>query len=151
DKLETSLARSLLRPLGLRTPQFGGIEPLTDPESEALWELTSQQSGSVRRRFISEALQKPAFTRQLRNRAQLALHAAVGLDGQQREVVEKILLDGLREGRAPEEQQVDIALVIALGEPSSPAAATAAHVLTRAMTKATDPYALGELAEGLEA
>jgi serine/threonine protein kinase len=151
DKLEAALARSLLRPLGLRTRSFLSAEPLlTDPEIEALWELTSQQR-ETRRRFVSEALQKPVFTRQLRHRAQLALHAAVGLDVRQREVVERILLEGLREGNAPEEQQVDIALVIALGEPSSPAAATAARVLTQAMSKAPDPDALGPLAEGLAA
>src|SRR5262249_35197333 len=89
DKLETALARSLLRPLGLQSPrlglgepQFWEPEPLTGPETEALWELASQQSESVRQRFVSQALQQPVFTRQLRNRAQLALHAAVGLDVQ---------------------------------------------------------------------
>src|SRR5262249_986309 len=85
----------------------------------------------------------------LRNRAKLALHAVVGLDVQQREVVEKVLLEGLQGGKAPEEQQTDIALVIALGDPSPPAAATAARVLAQAMGKTPDPVALLELAEGL--
>src|SRR5262249_16681838 len=145
DKLETALARSLLRPLG-QTPRF----PPTDPEIEALWELTSQQS-ETRRRFVSEALQKPVFTRQLLLRAKLALHAVVGLDTQQREVVEKVLLEGLQEGKAPEEQQIEIALVITLGDPSPPAAATAARVFARAMGKTSDPSALSLLARGLAA
>jgi hypothetical protein len=52
---------------------------VTDPEREALWELAA--SGErVRLLFIERALQRPLTSRQLRDRADMAVHAATGLD-----------------------------------------------------------------------
>jgi tRNA A-37 threonylcarbamoyl transferase component Bud32 len=151
-ELEIALGRSLLRPLGLQTPQPGKTIPLTDPEIEALWELAGQQKPGVRSRFVSEALQKPVFTRQLHNRPQLALHAAVGLDRHQREVVERLLFERLEEERVPEKQRTDIALVTAmLGELNPRTAAAAGHTLAQAINETTDPSGLGQLARGLTA
>src|SRR5262249_35823290 len=113
DKLETALGRSLLRPLGLQTPEPGKALPLTDPEMEALWELGSQPSEGVRRRFVSEALPSPVFTRQLRNRGKFALHAAVGLEAQRRAEVERLLRERLQAAAVPEDQRTDLALLAA--------------------------------------
>src|SRR5262245_35441614 len=153
DDLETALGRSLLRPLGLQTPGPGKeVLPLTDPEIEALWELASQPSEGVRGRFVSEALRTPVFTRQLRNRAQPALHATVGLDVQRRETVERLLLERLQAEALPEDQRTDLALVaVTLGDLSPQRAAAVGRVLTQAMSKTTDPGALRALARGLAA
>jgi hypothetical protein len=151
-QLETALGRSLLRPLVLDIPLGERTPPLTVPEIEALWELASQQSREVRRRFVSEALKKPTFTRQLRNRASLAIHAAVELDPQLREEVESLLLERLQEGAEPQEQRTNIALVTAaLGGLSPRGASKAARVLTQAMSKNNGPYDLRDLARGLSA
>ena len=77
EKTEETLARSLLRPLGHNS--YGYV---ADPEIEALWELGCLSSGqdAPRLLFIELALQRPMTARQLRNRADLAVHAAVGLD-----------------------------------------------------------------------
>src|SRR5262249_47591970 len=80
NDLEATLARSLLRPLALQ----GGDKPVTDPEWEALWELAADRSGRLGYRFVEEASGGPVTSRQLRDRAALALHAAVGLDEQRR-------------------------------------------------------------------
>jgi hypothetical protein len=152
DKSDTALARSLVRALTAQTTQPGQALPPTPVEIEALWELASQPGERVRLRFATEALQDPLFTRQLRNRAKLALHAAVGLDARQREVVEGLLLERLRHGAVSEEQRTDIALVAAsLGNLSPRAAATAGQALIQAMSKTTDRLTLPELAQGLSA
>jgi hypothetical protein len=154
DELEAALGRSLLSPLGLQRslPASLGVLHLTDQEIEALWELASQRSVGVRNRFVSEALKKPMFTRQLRNRATPALHAAVGLDLGQRKAVEGLLWEPLQQDSVPESQRLDIAFVAAaLGDLNPRLAATAVRTLAHAMTKTTDPYTLGTLAEGLAA
>src|SRR5262249_46295454 len=150
-KLETALARSLLRPLGLQEPLFdGGYPPPTGPELEALWELAGQQREGVRQRFVSEALRSSVFTRQLRRQADLALHAAVGLDLRRHLDVEGLLLARLRESGVPEERRTDIALAAAaLGGLSPPAADAFGRALTQALSKGTDPRHGGELARGL--
>src|SRR5262249_61133723 len=113
-----------------------------DPEVEALWELASQESSGVRRRFVSEALAKPVFSRQLRNRASLAVHAAVGLDTQQREAVEQLLLERLQDAALPEDQRTDVALVAAvLGDLGPRVAAAAGQTLSQAMSEASDDSA----------
>jgi hypothetical protein len=60
NDLETTLARSLLRPLGLRE---GNHQPMTDPEWEALWELASHRGGSLGYRFVEEACKNPVTSR----------------------------------------------------------------------------------------
>jgi serine/threonine protein kinase len=153
-ELEIALGRSLLRPLGPTTPQSRDVvgPPLSDPEIEALWELAGQQSEEIRRRFISEAVQRPSSTRQLRNRAKLALHAAVGLDVRRREEVERLLMAQLHEQAVLEDQRADIAVVAASLEDLSPqAVAAVGRTLTQAMTRTTNPAALYWLARGLAA
>jgi serine/threonine protein kinase len=151
-ELETALGRSLLRPLAPQNLPPGHALPLTDPEIESLRELASLRGEGVRRRFVSEALQRSTFTRQLRIRAELAMHAAVGLDARRREVVEGLLLERLQQEGVSEEQRTDIALIaVDLGGLNPRAAATVARTLPEAMTQTTDPVALSRLAWKLSA
>jgi tRNA A-37 threonylcarbamoyl transferase component Bud32 len=155
-ELEIALGRSLLGPLGLQTAEFGKAMPeampLTNLEIEALRRLATQPRTGVWRHFVSQALQAPALTRQLRNRAPWTLHAAVGLDEKQRDVVERMLLERLQEEGVPEGQRADIALVAAsLGELSPRTATAAARTLTQALSKSSDPFTQVWLARGLAA
>jgi serine/threonine protein kinase len=152
DTLETTLARSLLRPLGLQSPKADEVIPLTDPEIEALWELASTPEESLRMRFIAEGIRNPATTRQLRNRAALAVHATVGLDRRRREEVERRLRERLTAEGIPPEQSIDLALTLAaLDGLSAPGASSAAEILTRAIAKTADQDTLLWLSLGLSA
>ena len=80
DTLEVTLARSLLRPLAVE----GGDNAMTDIEWDALWELARNRDGRVGYRFVEEASRTAGTSRQLHDRAALALPAAVGLDERRR-------------------------------------------------------------------
>jgi hypothetical protein len=109
DQLETTLAISLLRPLGLQ----GREREVTEPEWGVLWQLAANRRGRLGYRFVEEASSSPVTTRQLRNRAALALSAAVGLDEQQRAEVEALLLARLDDPTLGAEQKTDVALAMA--------------------------------------
>jgi tRNA A-37 threonylcarbamoyl transferase component Bud32 len=147
DDLETTMARGLVRPLGLP-----GDRVLADPEIAVLCELAENRNRGERLglRFVEEALQDPLTTRLLRNRAEPAFHAAVGLEPDRRAQVERLLVERLQDPRLSEQQRRDLALAtVALGGPASPVAARLAQALNRAMANTDDANALGELAEGL--
>jgi tRNA A-37 threonylcarbamoyl transferase component Bud32/tRNA 2-selenouridine synthase SelU len=147
DDLETTMARSLLRPLGLHGP-----EPLTDPEVEVLWELAENRVERLGLRFVEEALRERMTTRQLKDRAEPALQAAVGLKPDRRAQVERLLAERLRDPRLSDGQRGDLALVaVALGELEPTVAAGVARALTRTVVNTDDPTALQELAAGLSA
>jgi hypothetical protein len=148
DDLEKTLARSLLRPLALQ----GGDKPMTEPEWEALWELATTRRGRLGYRFVEEASRTPVTSRQLRDRAALALHAAVGLDARRRAEVEARLLARLEDPVLGDEQKTDLALVLSAWEALSNATAVrTARQLTRAMKVSKEPGALEQLARGLSA
>jgi serine/threonine protein kinase len=106
DRLLTSMARSLLSQLGSEfTP--------SNREIEALWQLASSPNESLRLRFVEEALRDPVPTHQLMIRAELALHAAVGLDEGRRKRVEKLLADRLQAKGTTPQQRRDVALLLA--------------------------------------
>jgi hypothetical protein len=148
DELEATLARSLLRPLAVQ----GGDKPMSDPEWLALWELATTRRGRLSYRFVEEALRTPLTTRQLRDRAALALHAAVGLDEQRRAEVEALLLARLGDPTLADPQKTDLALAVAAWDGlSSPALVPAAEQLTRALRQAEDDRALTQLTESLSA
>jgi hypothetical protein len=158
--LETTLARSLLRPLGLQQTTLDRLErrlvlqrgPLTDAEIEALWELAATPSERLGLRFVQEALRSPVTIRQLKNRAEQALHAAVRLDPTKRAQVEQLLFRRLQEPGLDEGRQADLALIaVGLGDLTPTTRARVAQALTQAMAKTTDPDALGALAKGLAA
>jgi hypothetical protein len=154
DELETTLARSLLRPLGVE----GSNRPMTEPEWEALWELATNHRGRLGYRFVEEASRSLLTSRQLRDRAALALSVAVGLDEARRAEVEALLMARLDDPTLGDEQKQDLALAAsALDRLSRPAAARTARQLTRALTDAKGPDArirlarhLSSVATGLE-
>jgi hypothetical protein len=148
EELETTLARSLLRPVALQ----GGDQPVADPEWEAFWDLATSRSNKIRYRFVEEAVRRPVASRQLRDRAALALNAAVGLDPDRRDDVEALLMARLGDGAVGEGQRTDLALVAsALGGLSPAASSRVTRQLASAMKGANDVRVLRSLAEGLSA
>jgi serine/threonine protein kinase len=155
DQLLTALARSLLRPLAVQAGPLGeeGVQwplPLTDPEIKALRELVDNPDERLGPRFVEEALRSPVTTRQLRARAALAMHAAVGLSPDKQEQVEKLLCERLQDSNLDAEQKTDLALVaLDLGELTPTAAIRAVQVFIQAMAKTDDPIVLNECARGM--
>jgi tRNA A-37 threonylcarbamoyl transferase component Bud32 len=146
NRVEDTLAHSLLRPLG------HGPGGLNDVELEALWELAESRSDRLRLLFIEDALRRPDTARQLRNRSASAVHAAVGLDRVRRQRVGDILLARLTDPEVAWSIRAECALTgLALGIPTPAFAAEAARVVAEVMGKTTDPYALRSLAKGLSA
>ncbi len=152
EVLETTLARSLLRPLALE----GGSKPLTEPEWDALRELATSRPGRLGYRFVEDATRAPVTSRQLRDRAAQALQAAVGLDLRQRDEVEKLLLTRLTDPALGAEQKWDLALTLAAWDGlSGTGAVGTARQLVAAMTATNDEAAfqrraaLPQLAQGL--
>jgi hypothetical protein len=151
DEVETTLARSLLRPLALQV-QPGQTPPLSEPEVGALWELAASRDERLGVRFVQEALRGPVQTRQLRGRALYALQAAVALDDARRAKVEKVLAEGLQAPGSTPEQQVDVALTLAqLGVQDSALAGKVAAILTRALSRRPGPFDWQQLAQSLAA
>jgi hypothetical protein len=151
DRLLTSAARSLLRPLALQaaTNQPG---PLAAPEVESLWELAATPEEELRLRFIEEALRSPATTRQLKERRAYALQAAVGLDEARRGRVERLLGDLLGAEGVPAEQRVDLARILAeVGIRDAGVAERAAPALIEAMREAPNAEQAQSLAQDLSA
>jgi tRNA A-37 threonylcarbamoyl transferase component Bud32 len=148
DDLETTLARSLLRPLGTQGDAFA----VTDPEWEALWELAVNRRGRLGYRFVEEAARTPVTSRQLRDRAELALSTAVGLDEQTRAEVEAWFVARLDDPGLPQDEKTDLALAAAAWSGlGSPTAVPVAQQLCRAMKDTKDANALSSLAQHLSA
>ena len=148
DDREATLARSLLRPLALE----GGDRPVTEPEMEALWELAGSRPGQMGYRFVEEATRGPITSRQFRDRAALAFHAAVGLDEQQRARVETLLLRRFADAALTEDHKTILAqAVIALDAVGSPVATGAAPHLLLALSKPQTPTSQRQLDEGFSA
>src|SRR5262249_32257182 len=142
DRLEVSVARSLLRPLALQHDQPGQRQGLTDPEIRALWELASAPDASLRLRVGGEALPEPRTMRRARDSAGYALHAAAGVDEDRRERVEQILAAALRSGKWKGEPMVDLTLALVSLDGLS---RSTASLLVQGMGKDTHFYALQSL------
>jgi serine/threonine protein kinase len=145
EETENTLARSLLWPLG--HPQ----SPVNDIELDALWKLAESPNDRVRLLFVENALETEGKARQLRNRAELALHAAVGLDRQRRQRVEGILVGRLRDVSTSRALREGVALAATQANPSSELAAAAAPLLCEALARETYSSARRSLAQGLGA
>jgi hypothetical protein len=144
--LEMSEVRSLLGPLGLRSG------PLIDPEIKNLWDLAATRDERLGHRLLKEALLSPETTRQLKGRAEPALHAIVRLDPDRRAQAERLLVERLEDSELSVEQREDVVLLaVALGDLSPPAAARVARALTQAMARTDDRDVLLTLARGLSA
>jgi hypothetical protein len=144
EDLEETLARSLLRPLGLRVqfkmtgPMLMGEDagPLSEAEVESLWELAKHPNKRLGLLFIKNALRNSVTIRQLRNRAEFALQAAVGLDREKRAQVEGLLMEHLQDPKLNEHERSDIALIAAaLGDLTPIARRQVAQVLLQGITK----------------
>jgi hypothetical protein len=159
QQAETTLARGILRPLALSsgsplfTNGFRDLEReqgMTEVEWEALWELAASRPGRLGYRFVEEATATPQTSRQLRDRAALALDAAVGLDLKRRDEVEALLLSRLDAPALPEGQKTDLARAAAeWGSLDVPAANRTARQLTAAMKKTRDEVTLRSLARSV--
>jgi hypothetical protein len=115
EGLERALARSLVLPLN---PE--GRETLGEPEAEALWELAQNPGERLWLRFVEEATRTPLTARQLQARSAPALIAAVGLNLDRRDQVERLLAGRLRGSDVSPQQKVDIAATaLELVDPSS--------------------------------
>jgi hypothetical protein len=146
EELETTLARSLLRPLGVRQGS------LTDPEIDALWELARNPEKRLWHRFLEEALRDSVTIQQLKDKGEYILHTAVGLDPDRRARAEELLMERLLEGKRTEAERVDLAfLAVTLGDLTPDAAGRAGHTLAEAVTQTTDRDRLSALVEALAA
>jgi serine/threonine protein kinase len=152
DGLATSVVSGLLGPLALHVQPNQPLPPLSDPEIDVLWELASTEEETLRFRFVEVALREPGPTRQLKDRAAYALHAAVGLNSAWRTRMEQLLEERLRAKGTTPEQRVHVALALAyLGIEDSALAGMVGQALTEAITRTTNPYAQAQLAQGLSA
>jgi ribosomal protein S7 len=143
-ELERTLASGLLRPIGLN------VRSVTDPEVDALW-LVAGGSDQVRDSFIEQALKAPELTRQLGTRADMGVHAAVGLNPRRREDVEVKLLAQLND-RSDSRTHTDCVLIgVALDgwRPEFPGVATRRAL--EKMAQPGDPDALEALAGAVAA
>jgi serine/threonine protein kinase len=150
DELLSSVARSLLRQLAVQVRLNQPLPPLNDQEIEALWDLASSKDERLRLRFVEVALRDSVSTRRLKERAAFAFHAAVGLNGTRRTQIEDLLGKCLQGKDIPREQQEDVALCVAhLGTFDRPLAERTAAILTQAMSRTTETYALVSFSDGL--
>jgi serine/threonine protein kinase len=150
DRLLSSVARSLVRPLGLQVQPDQPLPPLSDPEIEALEELGQTEEEKLRLRFAEEAIRTPVTTRQLRYRAAYALQAAVGLDVSRRQAVERILVKRLSAKGILPEEGTDLSLcLVELGGTGPQTSGKAALALTRAMAETRNVLRRESLSRGL--
>jgi serine/threonine-protein kinase len=146
DKLEAALARTWLTPLAEKPG------PLTDAEIAALTEVASYRNDRLGERFLTEALSDRLGIRRLRSRSAFALHAAVGLDAQKRQEVERRLLRAMEAADLPAESRTDLALAAAeSGQLTPEATGVVAQTLVRAVARTNDSASLQPLVEGLSA
>jgi tRNA A-37 threonylcarbamoyl transferase component Bud32 len=151
DRHVSSMAQSMLRPLASQAAKPGEELPLSDAEIEALWELASTPEDVLRLRFVEEALRTPVTTKQLRDRAEFALHAVVGLDAVRRGRVEQLLAERMQAAKTAEEQG-RIAVILSLfGVRDQAVAGKVGRALAQAMTFTKEPDALMSLASSLAA
>jgi tRNA A-37 threonylcarbamoyl transferase component Bud32 len=148
DGLERTVARSLLAPLAAQ----GSNNAVSPPEWEAMWQLAANRPGRLGYRFVEEAARAPVTSRQLADRAAVALPAAVGLDPEVRDEVETLLVTRLADAAVDAEHQTALARAAAALEGLRGAAAsrTARHLL-QAVKETKEASALQGLAQDLVA
>jgi serine/threonine protein kinase len=146
DRAEEIMARSLLRPLG----HLVFVASVHEAELDALWELAESPSDRVRQLFLEQALRLPGTRRQLRNRRDLALHAAVGLDRTRCQRAVELLLARLDDEREDVMARTDYAeFGLALGDPNPESTKRFARALADVLPRIPDPWTLSALTEGL--
>jgi tRNA A-37 threonylcarbamoyl transferase component Bud32 len=137
DDLEQALARSLVRPLdpGL-VPLVDAVDAegkvLSTPEIEALWELAGTANERLRRRFLEEALRNESTSKQLGNRAEWFVHAAVGMDRRRRTWAEQLFTEGMKDPNKSLRHRTEIAWVcLELAEWGSPIQQASTEVISQ--------------------
>jgi tRNA A-37 threonylcarbamoyl transferase component Bud32 len=116
NKLEGSLARSLMRPL-----DTDNAHPFAEQEAEVLWELAGTDNERLRIRALEEAARSELGATQLRSRSEWALVGAVGLDARRREKAERVLLAAMNDDEKNLRHRTEIAWVlVSLSDEGSP-------------------------------
>ena len=107
---------------------------LSEPESEALWELAEKPGERLWLRYLNEATHDPLRTRQFVARSEPALVAALGLDRLKSDQAVRLLAGHLHESAIPHEQKAGVALVaLQLADRPSPDTREWTAVISRAM------------------
>jgi hypothetical protein len=175
DDLRSRAAQGLVGRLALQAQPDQPLPALSASEIKALWELATTTDEQLRERFVRVALEDSDFTRQLKDRAALALHAAVGLDQNRRTRVEALLGQGIIDSPLPTastrshvgprdennpqvsiglhpRERILVALCLAqLGRLEPARAGKTAALLDQAMKPMTNAVTLLSLARGLGA
>jgi tRNA A-37 threonylcarbamoyl transferase component Bud32 len=137
EKLESTLAESLARPLGY---QDG---PPSLVELDGLWDLAGTDSDRVRLLFFEKALARPDSAARLTRRAELAVQAAVGVDLDRRDRILARVAASLRDGREdPAVREACASLGVALGKPDEAFAREDCRALIEGMARTRDPLEL---------
>ena len=134
DNTERSLAQSLVGPLDSNYMYDAGYrqEPLTLPESEALWKLARFDDNRIWLRFLDEATLDPVTTSQLQSCSQPAMIAAVGLDSLRRTRASELFQKRLRDSSLSLPQRFEIACTaLELEDRSGPVTEEYAKVLSQ--------------------
>jgi hypothetical protein len=134
EEQRTHLAQKLARALDSVRDK-----PLSDGEIVALTQLGKMKDERVRIRFVAEAIRAPETQWRFHNRAPFALHAAVGLDGQRRDIVERLLVERMENEEISREERIGLAFSLAtLGDVNPKAALRAVVALTRVNADSSD-------------
>ena len=145
---ESTLSTSLVRPLGIQE------DKITTPEIAATWDLATLTAtkSALRLLFIKQALGHADTARQLRNRADLAVHAAVGLEPSRRRAVKGLLTNRLQAQNGDFETRVACVLAGTNLDDWDPAfAALAVQEAVGAAGQTNDTLLLDELARSITA
>jgi hypothetical protein len=111
-----------------------GVSTPFPEEITALWALTSRRQDEGVLDQLDEATRDARSAARLRDRADLALHATVGVDTTRRAQVERRLLAVVRDEALPLAHRVDLALLLSnLGELTPPAGLAVVQVLSAAL------------------
>jgi serine/threonine-protein kinase len=145
-ELEITTAAGLLRPIGHHRQE---IDPL---EAKALAELAALSNERVRRRFLERGLSKPEPAQRLGVRAGPVALALVGLDGERRERVGRLLTERLHDPEASAAvRQACVRLGRELGWKEPGFVKDAVAVFVEALAGPTELNELEELSEILNA
>jgi serine/threonine protein kinase len=146
DKVEATLAQSLLRPLGY---QDG---PLTPAEAAALGDLARADSDRLSLRFLEAALGRPETAERLARRSEWVAQTAVGLGPGRREQVLRLVQDRLGDKQASlAVREACIDLGHSLGAKDEDFRARAGRVRREAIARTATPFAYARRAMAMRA
>jgi tRNA A-37 threonylcarbamoyl transferase component Bud32 len=113
--LEVGLAGALLAPVSA-TDRTAALTPY---EVNAFRQLAARRGTRVGTLFIAEGLRTPAACEQLACRAEVALHAAIGLDPAARDRADELFRARLRDPATTPAERITLSLVLSQWEPVS--------------------------------